>query len=343
MERWGAVENLVTSNPFWQDRRVFITGAAGLVGSWLVADLLAAKAQVVTLIHHPDPRSHFYRSGLYRDVSIVQGNLEDYDLLEYAINKYEIDTVFHLGAQAIVGVAYRSPLNTFESNIRGTYNLLEACRQHSSLVRRVVVASSDKAYGTHTELPYTEDMALQGKYPYEVSKSCADLICQMYYHTYALPVAIARCGNIYGGGDLNWSRIVPESIRCSLKGKQLEIRSDGTFVRDYIYVKDVTTAYMRLAERLDDPRVKGQAFNFGPWQPLSVLELVERIYQLMGSGLIKPKILNAANGEIYSQYLDYSKAQQILEWQPAYTLEQGLQETILWYKNYLSSSSEDLI
>jgi CDP-glucose 4,6-dehydratase len=343
MERWSTVENLVTSNLFWQDRRVFVTGTAGLVGSWLVADLLAAKAQVIGLIHHPDPRSHLYQSGLYRDISIVQGNLEDYGTLEYTINKYEIDTVFHLGAQAIVGAAYRSPLNTFESNIRGTYNLLEACRQHSNLVRRVVVASSDKAYGTHTELPYTEDMALQGKYPYEVSKSCADLICQMYYHTYALPVAIARCGNIYGGGDLNWSRIVPEAIRCCLKGKQLEIRSDGTFVRDYIYVKDVATAYMRLAERLDDPRVKGQAFNFGPWHPLSVLELVERIYQLMGCSLLKPKILNSANGEIHSQYLDYSKAQQILEWQPGYTLEQGLQETILWYKNYLSSSSEDLI
>ena len=285
------MENMVNSNDFWHNRRVFVTGAAGLVGSWLVADLLAAKARVVALVHHPDPASNLFYSGLYRNVSIVQGNLEDYGTLEYAINKYEIDTLFHLAAQAIVGVAHRSPLQTLESNIRGTYNLMDACRQHTNLVKRVVVASSDKAYGTHDVLPYTEDMALVGKYPYEVSKSCADLICQMYFHTYNLPVAIARCGNIYGGGDLNWSRIVPETIRCSLSGKQLDIRSDGTFIRDYIYVKDVTAAYMCLAENLDDNRVRGEAFNFGPWQPLSVLELVEQIQKLIGGDLLKPRIL----------------------------------------------------
>jgi CDP-glucose 4,6-dehydratase len=201
----------------------------------------------------------------------------------------------------------------------------------------MVVASSDKAYGTHDALPYTEDMALQGKYPYEVSKSCADLICQAYYYSYGLPVAIARCGNIYGGGDLNWSRIVPDTIRCCLNGRQLEIRSDGTLVRDYIYVKDVTTAYMRLAESLEDSRVKGQAFNFSPWQPLSVLELVQQIQRLMGCEGLQPKILNNAVGEIHSQYLDSSKARELLGWQPRYTLNQGLRETISWYKSYFSN------
>ena len=334
------MENMVDSDRFWQGRHVFVTGAAGLVGSWLIEDLLRVRARVVVLIHHPDPQSNLYRSGLYRNISIVHGNLEDYGTLEYAINKYEIDTVFHLAAQAIVGVAHRSPLQTFEANIRGTYNLLEACRQHPNLVKRIVVASSDKAYGTHDALPYTEDMALQGKYPYEVSKSCADLICQTYYHAYNLPVTIARCGNIYGGGDLNWSRIVPETIRCCLSGRRLEIRSDGTFVRDYIYVKDVTTAYMRLAESLEDPRVKGEAFNFSPWQPLSVLELVEQIQQLSGCPELEPRILNNAKGEIYSQYLDSSKAREILGWQPRYTLNQGLEETIVWYKNYFSNNEE---
>ena len=334
------MENMVGSNVFWQGRRVLVTGAAGLVGSWLIMDLLGVKAQVVVLIHHPDPQSNLYRSGLHRNISIIQGNLEDYGTLEHAINKYEIDTVFHLAAQAIVGVANRSPLQTFEANIRGTYNLLEACRQHLTLVKRIVVASSDKAYGTHDVLPYTEDMSLQGRYPYEVSKTCADLICQTYYHTYDLPIAIARCGNIYGGGDLNWSRIIPETIRCCLSGSQLEIRSDGTFIRDYIYVKDVTTAYMCLAESLEDPKVKGQAFNFSAWQPLSVLELVEQIQKLMGCEGLKPKILNSTMGEIHSQYLDSSKAREILRWQPRYTLNQGLEETIIWYKNYFSNSEE---
>jgi CDP-glucose 4,6-dehydratase len=331
---------MVDHTGFWQNRRVFVTGGAGLVGSWLVEDLRQAGAQVVALVHHPDPQSNLYRSGIHRDISIVQGNLEDYGTLEYAINKHETETVFHLAAQPIVGVAHRSPLQTFEANIRGTYNLLEACRQHSDLVRRVVVASSDKAYGTHDVLPYTEDMALQGKYPYEVSKSCADLICQAYYHTYGLPVTVARCGNIYGGGDLNWSRIVPDTIRCCLRGKQLDIRSDGSFVRDYIYVKDVTTAYMRLAEHLDDPAVRGQAFNFSPWQPLSVLELVNQIQQLMGCQHLAPRVVNNATGEIHSQYLDSSRAREILGWEPRYTLHMGLQETIAWYQDYFSHNKE---
>ena len=204
------------SNNFWNDRRVFVTGATGMVGFWLVKDLIAAGARVVALVRDPDPQAGFFRSGDYRQVSLVQGNIEDYSSLERALNDHEVDTVFHLAAQPIVSVAHRNPLPTFEANIRGTYNLLEACRIHSKLVKGVVIASSDKAYGPHEQLPYTEDMALQGKHPYEVSKSCADLIAQTYHHTYGLPVAILRCGNIYGGGDLNWSRIVPYAIRCFL-------------------------------------------------------------------------------------------------------------------------------
>ena len=336
------MEDMVGSTSFWQGKTAFVTGATGLVGSWLVSDLLAAQARVVALIHHPDPQSRLFQTGLYKDTSIIQGNLEDYSTLEQAINKYEVDSVFHLAAQAIVGVAYRSPLATFESNVRGTYNLLESCRHHSGLVKRVVVASSDKAYGAQDILPYIEEMPLRGKYPYEVSKSCADLISQSYYHSYGLPVAIARCGNIYGGGDLNWSRIVPAAIRCSLENRQLEIRSDGTFVRDYIYVKDVTHAYLCLAEKLDDPGVTGQAFNFSPWQPVNVLELVEHIQALIACKPLKPLILNSAAGEIHSQFLDSSKAKAVLSWQPRYTLEEGLLETIDWYRDYLFKNKESL-
>ena len=219
---------------FWQNRRVFVTGATGIVGSWLVKDLLAAGAYVVALVRDADPQSEFFRSGDFQSVAIVNGALEDFATLERAINEHEIDTVFHLGAQTIVGTAHRSPVPTFEANIRGSYFLLEACRLHQDRVRRVVIASSDKAYGDQPNLPYTEDTPLQGQHPYDVSKSCTDLIAQTYYHTYRLPVAIARCGNVYGGGDLNWSRIVPGTVRSLLQGMPPLIRSDGRYVRDYL-------------------------------------------------------------------------------------------------------------
>ena len=326
------------SEPFWE-RRVFVTGATGFVGSWLVKDLLASGAYVVALVRDSDPQAEFYRSGDYRRTTIVQGALEDFKTLERAIVEHEINTVFHLGAQAIVGVAHRAPLQTFEANIRGTYNLLEACRQHRDLVECVVVASSDKAYGTKQQLPYTEDMALEGRQPYEVSKSCADMVTQSYHHTYGLPIAIARCGNIYGGGDLNWSRIVPDAIRSCLRGVPLVIRSDGTFVRDYIYVKDVTNAYMLLAQQITDPEVKGQAFNFSPGRAVSVLELVESIHQLMNC-TVKSRVMNATQGEIHSQYLNSSKANQVLNWRPHYDLEAGLAETIEWYRGYLQETGQ---
>jgi CDP-glucose 4,6-dehydratase len=332
---------MVTAAEFWSGRRVFVTGATGIVGGWLVKELLAVGAHVVALVRDPDPQAEFYRSGDYRRAAIVQGRLEDFWTLERAINEHEIEVVFHLAAQPIVGVAHRAPLQTFEANIRGTYNLLEACRQHAVLVRRVVIASSDKAYGTQPALPYTEEMPLQGRFPYEVSKSCTDLIAQCYFATYDLPVAIARCGNIYGGGDLNWSRIVPETIRACLRGERPVIRSDGTFLRDYIYVKDVSRAYLRLAERLEDPAVRGEAFNFSPEQAVSVLDLVGRIQRLMRCDHLTPDIRNTARGEIHSQYLDAAKARRVLGWEPTYTLDAGLAETIAWYADYLAREGDD--
>jgi CDP-glucose 4,6-dehydratase len=308
-----------------------------MIGSWLVKDLLAQGAYVAALVRDADPQSELYRSGDIRRVTVVNGALEDFWTLERAINEHEVDTVFHLGAQTIVGTAHRFPLPTFEANIRGTYNLLEACRLHSNMVQRVVIASSDKAYGEQPNLPYTEDMPLNGRHPYEVSKSCADLIAQCYHHTYGLPVAIARCGNVYGGGDLNWSRIVPGTIRSFLRGERPIIRSDGTYVRDYIYVKDVVRAYMRLAECLDDDRVQGEAFNFSTETPLTVLELVQAIQRLMNCEHIEPQILDYAEGEIRAQYLSAAKARSILSWEPRFNLEQGLRETIEWYRVFLAS------
>jgi CDP-glucose 4,6-dehydratase len=290
---------------------------------------------VVALIRDADPQSELFRSDTIAKVTVVNGALEDLWALERAINEHEVDTVFHLGAQTIVGTARRFPFQTFEANIRGTYNLLEACRLHQTLVKRVVVASSDKAYGDQVKLPYTEDTTLQGRYPYDVSKSCSDLIAQSYFHTYALPIAIARCGNIYGGGDLNWSRVVPGTIRSILRSERPIIRSDGKFIRDYIYVKDAAHAYLRLAECLSDVAVQGQGFNFSIGKPLTVLEIVGTIQKMMDAEQLTPVIQNAAKGEILSQYLSSEKATRVLQWQATCGLEKGLQETIAWYRHFL--------
>jgi CDP-glucose 4,6-dehydratase len=322
----------------WPERRVLVTGASGMVGSWLVKELLARGATVVALVRDTDPQSELFRSGDVQRIAVVDGQLEDFWTLERAINEREIDTVFHLGAQTIVGTAQRFPLPTFESNIRGTYNLLEACRIHQGLVRRVVIASSDKAYGEQPTLPYVETLPLQGRYPYEVSKSCADLIAQSYHHSYGLPVAIARCGNVYGGGDLNWSRIVPGTIRVLLHGQSPVIRSDGTYVRDYTYVKDAALAYLALAEGLDHSEVRGEAFNFSGESPISVLELVRIIQRLMDATDLKPDVRNEAQGEIHRQYLSAAKAHADLGWGVKYTLEQGLRETIAWYRHFFAGT-----
>ncbi len=319
---------------FWKDRKVLVTGPTGLVGSWLVKALLAQDANVIVLIHDANPQSELYRSSDIQRVSVINGTLEDFGVLERAINQFEVDTIFHLGAQAIVGMANRFPLPTFETNIRGTYNLLEACRLHMDMVQRVVIATSDKIYGEQLSLPCTEETLPNGQFPYDVSKRCAELIAQTYHNTYTLPVAIIRCGNVYGGGDLNWSRIVPGTICSFLKGHRPTIRSDGTYVRDYIYVKDVTDGFMRLAELLEDKRVWGDAFNLSTEQPITVLEIVNVIRNLIGCEHLEPIVLNCVKGEIREQRLSVEKVRRLLKWKPVFDLESGLRETVDWYKAF---------
>ena len=324
---------------FWERKRVLVTGATGLVGSWLARELLGVGAEVVALIRDWDQRSEFFRSGLIAHTSVVSGQLENLATLERALVEHQIDTVFHLGAQTIVGAALRSPLETFESNIRGTYNLLEACRRHTDLVERVVVASSDKAYGTSDRLPYTEAMPPLGRYPYDVSKSCADLIAQAYHHTYGVPVAIARCGNIYGGGDLNWSRVIPGTIRSLHFGTRPLLRSDGSCTRDYVYVEDAVAAYMRMAEMLDRAEVQGQPFNFGPEEPRSVRQVVATVSRIMHREDLQPELLDEVQAEIRHQHLNADKALRILAWRPQFTFEQGVSRSVLWYREFFRSAA----
>ncbi len=319
----------------WSRRRVFVTGASGIVGSWLVKRLVREGAYVVALVHDWDPQTELIRSGDIAKVNVVNGALEEYATLERAINEHEVDTVFHLAAQPIVSTALRNPLPTFETNIRGSYNLLEACRIHRGLVKQVVVASSDKAYGDAETLPYTEDMPLHGRHPYDVSKSCTDLIALSYAHTYRLPIAVARCGNIYGGGDLNWSRIVPGTIRSVLQGERPILRSNGLYTRDYIYVDDVVDAYMATADGLAREEIFGQAFNFSPESRVSVIEITRLLLKLMERTDLEPVILDQVTAEIKDQYLDASKARRMLNWAPRFTLEQGLADTIRWYRAFL--------
>jgi len=301
-----------------------------------VTELLERGARVTCLVRDWVPASRLFTEDLVQRVNVVRGELEDQAACLRALNEYEIETVFHLGAQTIVGTASRSPVSTFEANIKGTWCLLEACRALPKLVRRVVVASSDKAYGEHETLPYTEDAPLQGRFPYDVSKSCTDLISFSYFHSYGLPVAVTRCGNLYGGGDLNWNRLIPGTIRSALMGERPIVRSDGTFVRDYFYVKDAVDAYLLLAERMDEAAFHGEAFNFGTEEPKSVLDLVGDILALMGRTDLEPDVKNQASNEIPSQYLDCAKARRLLDWRPSRTLEEGLGETIEWYRASLA-------
>ena len=327
----------MTLNNYWLGIPVLVTGATGIVGSWLCSELLNRGAAVVAYVKDSDPLSELFRTGNINRLRVVNGNLDDFWAVERAINENDIQIVFHLGAQAIVGSALRSPLPTFETNIRGTYNLLEACRMHPALVRSIVVASSDKAYGHHDTLPYTEDAPLAGRNPYDVSKTCGDIIAQSYFATYGLPVGIARCGNIYGGGDLNWSRLVPATIRSYFFEQSPVIRSDGTFVRDYLYVKDAVDGYLRLAEGLSQDAIKGQAFNFGNESPVTVLELVSEIQDLMEAQHLDPEIQGTAEAEIHSQYLSTDKARRLLNWKPGNDLRSGLVETISWYREFLQA------
>ncbi len=321
---------------FWRDRPVFITGATGLVGGWLVKRLLAAKADVVCLVRDWVPQCELVRTGLMNQVKIVRGDVRDQALLERVLGEYEIDTVLHLAAQTIVGIANRNPVSTFESNIAGTWTLLEACRRNP-MVKQIVTASSDKAYGDQEQLPYRESAPLQGRHPYDVSKSCADLIARTYAVSYQLPVVITRCGNFFGGGDLNWNRIVPGTIRSVLRGQRPVIRSDGQYKRDYFYVEDGAAAYMLLAEKLAaDRSLSGQAFNFSNEVQMTVLELTDKILKLMRSNL-QPEVRNEAGNEIRHQYLSAAKAHERLGWKPLFGIDEGLEKTIRWYREFFNA------
>ncbi len=323
-----------TKEKFWRDRPALVTGATGLLGGWLVRRLLEYRADVVCLVRDWVPQSQLISEGLSERVKLVRGDICDQPLLERILGEYEIETVFHLAAQTIVGIANRNPVSTFQTNIGGGWAMLEACRR-SPLVKQVVVASSDKAYGEHENLPYDESAPLQGSHPYDVSKSCFDLLSQSYASTYGLPVAITRCGNFYGGGDLNWNRIVPGTIRSVLKGERPVIRSDGKFVRDYFYIEDAAAAYMLLAEALaEKPELAGEAFNFSNEIQVDVLGVVELILKLLRSPL-EPLVLNEASHEIRHQYLSAVKARRILGWSPLFEMEEGLERTIAWYRRYL--------
>ncbi|MBU0591471.1 GDP-mannose 4,6-dehydratase [Candidatus Micrarchaeota archaeon] len=321
---------------YFDSKRILITGATGLIGPWLVEDLLNCGSDVTCLIRDHIPDSRFFTEKICDKVNLANGDLVDYPSVERVINEYEPEIVIHLGAQAIVGTAKRSPLGTFESNIKGTWNVLEACRVHDSLVKSIVVASSDKAYGDQEKLPYTEASPMMGTNPYDASKSCADLISQCYGKTYSLPLSISRCGNFFGGGDLNFSRIVPGTLKSAYADEAPTIRSDGTYIRDYIYVKDAVSAYKVLAKATAEKQFHGEAFNFSNEIQLTVLQMVGKILKACGKENLNPVVQNKATNEIKNQHLDASKAKKILGWKSEWGIDDGLKETAEWYHNYFS-------
>ncbi len=322
---------MVTDSP-WQNKNVFITGCTGLLGSHLTRRLCDAGANVVGLIRDWLPEAELIRAGTLSKMRVVRGAVEDYSLLERVVNEYEVGHVFHLAAQTIVGIANNNPLSTFETNVKGTWNLLEACRRNG--VKGVIVASSDKAYGAHEQLPYMENAPLKGTHPYDVSKSCADLISQAYHETYGLPVCVSRCGNLFGGGDLNFNRLIPGTIRSVIFNERPVIRSDGKFIRDYIYVEDAVNALLLLSERMTDSKFHGEAFNFSNEIQLTAIELVDRILKIMERPDLQPTIANTATGEIMHQYLSANKAREWLEWRAEYGIENGLLRTVPWYQEF---------
>jgi CDP-glucose 4,6-dehydratase len=319
----------------WSGRRVLITGAGGFVGSWLADALSRQGATVTAILRDQVAGSNFDRLHLGARVDVVRGSITDSRLIERVLNEHEVDTCFHLAAQAIVTAANRSPVSTFSSNVQGTWTVLEACRV-SKLVRAVIVASSDKAYGTQPELPYTEDMPLLGVNPYDASKACTEILVRSYSHTFDLPVVVARCANIYGGGDLNYSRLIPGTVRSVLNGERPIIRSDGTPVRDYLYVLGAVAAYLTLAEQIERAGVRSQPFNFGTSRPLSAIQLVHMILSLCDRTDLVPEIRGVAHShEIDRQYLSSAKAAAVLGWSARVNLEEGLHHAINWYRDAL--------
>ncbi len=322
-----------TSDDFWESRRVFVTGATGLLGSHLIEALITRGAEVTCLVRDWTPQSLGVSSDALAKCTIVRGELEDYELVLRALNEHDVDSVFHLGAQTIVSTASRSPLSTFEANVKGTWVVLEAARQLPS-IERIVVASSDKAYGSHEELPYTEETPLVGRFPYDVSKSCADLIALSYAHSFSMPIAVTRCGNLFGPGDLNFNRLIPGTIRAILEGKAPIVRSSESAFRDYLYVGDAVDAYLLLGSRLPSLQLNGQAFNIGTETPMSALSMVRRILQVMGTPGATIDVHPEAVHEIERQYLDCSKARSLLGWHPHRNLDDALAITARWYASW---------
>jgi len=318
----------------WKNRNVLVTGATGLLGSWLTQELVARGAHVTCLVRDQVPRSRLVTSGTIAKVNVVTAPLEDFQAVLRALNEYEVECVFHLAAQTIVGTASRSVLSTFEANIKGTWNVLEAARALPQLVKRVLVASSDKAYGEHATLPYTEEAPLVGRFPYDASKACAELLCASYAASFKLPVVTTRCGNLYGGGDLNYSRIVPGTIRSALLGERPIVRSSGKLVRDYFYVEDAAGAYLHLAEKMLELDLAGEAFNFGTSEPKNVLEMVALVLQAAGRPELEPVVQNQASNEIERQFLDCTKARTKLGWTPRFTMAEALKRTVAWYREH---------
>ncbi len=326
----------VMNNNFWKDKKVLITGFEGFLGSNLSKELLKTKAKIIGLDIKTFRKETILCQQDYKRMVIYKGSVANYDLLRKILRKHSINIIFHLAAEAIVSRSHENPRKAFESNITGTWEVLEAVRLQGN-VQAIVVASSDKAYGSHKKLPYREDAPLIANHPYDVSKSCADLIANTYFHTYGLPVAITRCGNIYGPGDLNFSRLIPDALRCILFGKMLKIRSDGQFVRDYVYIDDIVTGYIRIAELMKKSKLAGEAFNLSDEKPITVIKLLKEISKFnFCTNKLKYKIMNTAKYEIKKQYLSAMKARRILGWKPRQGLEEGLRKTAKWYAQYFN-------
>lgn len=330
-------------NHFWKDKRVFITGATGFIGSWLTKHLVDFGAFVVILVRDQSPQSELIRSGYMQKVQVINGKLEDFYTLGRAISEYQVDTVFHLGAQTQVTNAILNPFYTFETNIRGTYNLLEACRHTKGTVKRIIIASSDKAYGQGEILPLVEKTPLNAIYPYDVSKACTDLLALSYYHTYNLPVAVTRAANVYGGGDFNWDRLIPGIIHSLYKDERPTLRSDGSFLRDYLFIEDMVYAYLTIGKLFEERDLSGEVFNFGTNQPSSVLQVYKLIAKFMGKEEIKPIIESRVTSETKDQYVSIEKAKQMLSWKPSCSLDVGLEITVDWYKNYFMKRNLDTL